>query len=106
MLHCVPFIAQVRTLDVFEASGDVIKSFEYACLGEVRILGAVQGHSCIVEMYGHRISTEWVHASDGTPEHRVLHSAILLEYVQGGSLKVNCDPLGETCNDFLKSALI
>lgn len=51
------------------------------------MLGALQ-HPCIVEMYGHRISTKWIPSADGNPERRVLQSAILMEYIEGGSLKV------------------
>ncbi|KAL8128896.1 hypothetical protein V2J09_018051 [Rumex salicifolius] len=88
-------VAKVRTLELVEASIDVIKKFEYSCMGEVRILGAVKGHSCIIEMYGHQISSKWIQSSDGAPEHRVLQSAILMEYVQGGSLKRYIDQLSE-----------
>ena len=68
---------------------DEIRNFEYTCLGEVRILGVLREHPCIVEIYGHKISSEWIAASDEKPEHRLLCSAILMEYVRGGSLKVN-----------------
>lgn len=78
---------QVRTLEVFGTSVDEIKNFEYRCLGEVRILGALK-HSCIVEIYGHQISSKWVPSCDGNPDRRILQSAILLEHIKGGSLKV------------------
>ncbi|KAJ1402563.1 Serine/threonine-protein kinase, active site [Sesbania bispinosa] len=78
--------AKVRTLEVQESSADKIKNFEYNCLGEIRILGALK-HPCIVEMYGHRISCKWTISADGKSEHRVLRSAIFMEYVEGGSLK-------------------
>lgn len=78
---------QVRTLEVKESSADKIKNFEYNCLGEVRILGALK-HPCIVEMYGHQISCQWTLSADSNPEHRVLRSAIFMEFVEGGSLKV------------------
>lgn len=78
--------AKVRTLEVGRTSADDIRNFEYGCLGEVRILGVLQ-HSCIVEMYGHQISSKWIPSVDGSPECRVLQSAILMEYVKGGSLK-------------------
>ncbi|KAL3582280.1 hypothetical protein D5086_016612 [Populus alba] len=78
--------AKVRTLEACEASADEIRNFEYICLGEVRILGALQ-HSCIVEMYGHQLSSKWVPSEDGNPERRILQSVILMEYVDGGSLK-------------------
>jgi serine/threonine protein kinase len=77
----------VRTLEVQGSSADKIKNFEYNSLGEIRILGAFK-HPCIVEMYGHQISCKWTVSADGTPEHRVLRSAIFLEYVEAGSLKV------------------
>ena len=78
---------QVRTMEV-RTSVDNMRNFEYGCLGEVRILGALK-HPCIVEMYGHQISTKWIPSADGNPERRVLRSAILMEYIKGGSLKVN-----------------
>lgn len=77
----------MRTLEVQESSADKIKNFEYNCLGEIRILGALK-HPCIVEMYGHQISCKWTISADGNPEHCVLRSAIFMEYVEGGSLKV------------------
>ena len=79
---------QVRSLQVCGTSGDEIKNFEYSCLGEVRILSALKKHPCIVEIYGHQISSKWALSSDGNPEHRILQSAILMEYMKGGSLKV------------------
>lgn len=79
---------QVRTLEVQESSADKIKNFEYNCLGEVRILGALK-HPCIVEMYGHQISYQWTLSADGNPERRVLRSAIFMEYMEGGSLRVS-----------------
>lgn len=79
--------AKVRTKEVSAASLDEIRNFEYTCLGEVRILGVLREHPCIVEIYGHRISSEWIAASDEKAEHRLLCSAILMEYVRGGSLK-------------------
>lgn len=78
---------QIRMLEVCESSFDEIRNFEYNCLGEVRILGALK-HSCIVQMYGHRISSEWIPSEDGKPKRRLLRSAIFLENVKGGSLKV------------------
>ncbi|KAK7280057.1 hypothetical protein RJT34_25119 [Clitoria ternatea] len=78
--------AKVRTLEVQGSSADKIKKFEYNCLGEIRILGALK-HPCIVEMYGHQISYEWSTSADDNPERQVLRSAIFMEYVKGGSLK-------------------
>lgn len=79
-------VAKVRTL---EAGGPMeeVKNFEYRCLGEVRILNAVKKHPCIVDIYGHRISSKWVQSSDGESPHRIMQSAILMEYIKGGSLK-------------------
>ncbi|XP_030507202.2 uncharacterized protein LOC115722204 isoform X1 [Cannabis sativa] len=78
--------AKVRTVEVSRTSANDIRNFEYGCLGEVRILGALQ-HSCIVEMYGHQISCKWISSEDGKSEYRVLQSTILMEYITGGSLK-------------------
>ena len=80
-------VAKVRTLEINGDSFNEVKNFEYSCLGEVRILGALK-HPCIVEMYGHQISSKWVPVGDGESEHRILQSAILMEYIKGGSLKV------------------
>lgn len=77
----------MRTLETNGASLDKVKNFEYSCLGEVRILGALQ-HACIVEMYGHQITSKWISVGDGEEEHRILQSTILMEYIKGGSLKV------------------
>ncbi|KAK2980657.1 hypothetical protein RJ640_011465 [Escallonia rubra] len=80
--------AKVHTLEVFgtSTSVDEIKKFEFNCLGEVRILSALK-HSCIVEIYGHQISSRWALSVDGNPDRRILQSAILMEYIKGGSLK-------------------
>lgn len=78
---------QVRNLELCGSSIEDIKNFEHSCLGEVRILGALK-HSCIVEMYGHQIYSRWLPSVDGDPERRVIQSAIFMEYVKGGSLKV------------------
>lgn len=86
--------AKVRILEVCGDSVDEVRNFEYCCLGEVRILGALK-HSCIVEIYGHQISSKWIPASDGNLEHRVLQSAILMEHVKGGSLKSYLEKLSE-----------
>ncbi|KAI8561231.1 hypothetical protein RHMOL_Rhmol04G0322400 [Rhododendron molle] len=83
----VEAIAKVRTLETGGISADAIRNFEYSCLGEVRILRALNKHSCIVEMYGHQISTKWVQSLDGDSEQRILQSAIVMEYIKGGSLK-------------------
>uniref|UniRef100_A0A6N2MXS8 Protein kinase domain-containing protein n=1 Tax=Salix viminalis TaxID=40686 RepID=A0A6N2MXS8_SALVM len=86
--------AKVRTLEVCEASADEIRNFEYSCLGEVRVLGALQ-HSCIVEMYGHQLSSRWI-PSEGNPERRIIQSVILMEYVNGGSLKDYLEEVSKT----------
>ncbi|KAL5785640.1 hypothetical protein ACOSQ2_008032 [Xanthoceras sorbifolium] len=86
--------AKVRTLEVCGSSFDEIKNFEYSCLGEVRILGALK-HSCIVEMYGHQISSKWACSEDGYPESRILQSSIFMEYVKGGSLKSYLEKLSK-----------
>lgn len=91
LLRCdfgsVEAIAKVRTLETGGISADSIRNFEYSCLGEVRILRALNKHSCIVEIYGHQISSKWVQSLDGDSEQRILQSAILMEYIKGGSLK-------------------
>lgn len=81
------FNLQVRTAEVRETSADEIRNFEFSCLGEIRMLGVLK-HSCIVEFYGHQISSTWSLSADGNFEGRILQSAILMEYIKGGSLKV------------------
>ncbi|XP_043692278.1 uncharacterized protein LOC122642764 [Telopea speciosissima] len=71
----------------FVDSVEEMKKFEYSCLGEVRMLGALKKHSCIVEFYGHQISSKWVSPLEGNKEGRLLQSTIVMEYIQGGSLK-------------------
>ncbi|KAL2922779.1 Protein lap4 [Bienertia sinuspersici] len=87
--------AKVRTLEVSATSLDEIRNFEYTCIGEVRMLDALRKHPCIVEIYGHKISSEWIAASssDEKSERRMLRSVILMEYVVGGSLKNYIDKL-------------
>ncbi|XP_042517260.1 uncharacterized protein LOC122091404 isoform X2 [Macadamia integrifolia] len=68
-------------------SMDEMRNFEYTCLGEVRMLGALKKHSCIVEIYGHQISSKWVPPLEENKERRLLRSAIVMEYIKGGSLK-------------------
>lgn len=79
---------QVRTIDVSGASADEIRNFELSCLGEVRMLSVLK-HSCIVELYGHQISSKWSLTADENSGGRSLQSAILMEYMKGGSLRVN-----------------
>ncbi|KAH9298102.1 hypothetical protein KI387_029784, partial [Taxus chinensis] len=80
--------AKVRCLEVSRASKEQQNNFEYNCLGEVRILGALKKHPCIIDLYGHQISSSWVSLSDGMGESQVLQSIIAMEYVKGGSLEV------------------
>ncbi|EOY15683.1 Leucine-rich repeat protein kinase family protein, putative [Theobroma cacao] len=84
--------AKVRTVNVLGTSMNEIRNFEYSCLGEIRMLGALK-HSCIVELYGHQISSKWVPSAAERPEHRIIQSAILMEYVKGGSLKCQIEKL-------------
>ncbi|KAK4487802.1 hypothetical protein RD792_005508, partial [Penstemon davidsonii] len=77
---------KVQTLEVNGASADEVRNFEYCCLGEVRMLSVLK-HSCIVDFYGHQISSKWSLTEDGNAEGRTLQSAILMEYINGGSLK-------------------
>lgn len=77
----------MRTLEVSRSSADEIKNFEYKCIGEVRVLGVLNS-SCIVKYYGHQISSRWAPSSDGSSECRTLQSAIFMEHIKGGSLKV------------------
>ncbi|CAH8390500.1 unnamed protein product [Eruca vesicaria subsp. sativa] len=85
---------KMRTLEVSGASVDDIRTFEYTCLGEVRILGALK-HDCIVELYGHEISSKWITSENGNDHRRILQSSILMEYIQGGSLKGHIEKLSE-----------
>ncbi|XP_062212377.1 uncharacterized protein LOC133913285 [Phragmites australis] len=88
--HCkigaVDAAAKIRYLDTRNASNDEVKKFEYKLLGEVRMLGALRKHRSIVDIYGHQLSSKWVQV-DGDKEYRILQSIILMEYVNGGSLK-------------------
>jgi serine/threonine protein kinase len=90
--HCkigaVDAAAKIRYLDTRSASNDEVKLFEYKLLGEVRMLGALRKQRSIVDIYGHQLSSKWVQV-DGDKEYRILQSIILMEYVNGGSLKVN-----------------
>ncbi|XP_077239811.1 leucine-rich repeat protein kinase family protein [Tasmannia lanceolata] len=87
--------AKVRTLEAYGSSEEEIKTFEYTCLGEVRILGVLRKHNCIVEIYGHQMSSKWVLPVDGNKEHRSLQSTIMMEYIKGGSLKSYVDKLSK-----------
>ncbi|KAL0433734.1 UNVERIFIED_CONTAM: putative serine/threonine-protein kinase DDB [Sesamum latifolium] len=83
---------KVRTIEVSEASADEVRNFEFSCLGEVRMLSALK-HSCIIECYGHQISSKWLETGNGNSGHRILQSAILMEYIRGGSLKCYVEKL-------------
>ncbi|KAL0724052.1 hypothetical protein Bca4012_038651 [Brassica carinata] len=85
---------KMRTLEISGASVDDIRTFEYTCLGEVRILGALK-HDCIVELYGHEISSKWITSENGNEHRRILQSSILMEYIEGGSLKGHIEKLSE-----------
>lgn len=78
----------MRNLELSGSSADEIRNFEFNCLGEVRLLNVLK-HPCIVEILGHQLSTKWLPSPDGTPENRILQSAIFMEHVKGGSLKVS-----------------
>ncbi|KAK6146026.1 hypothetical protein DH2020_019895 [Rehmannia glutinosa] len=83
---------KVRTIEVSGASVDEVRNFEFCCLGEVRMLSVLK-HSCIVEFYGHQLSSKWSVTEDGNPGGRTLQSAILMEYIKGGSLKCYVEKL-------------
>ncbi|XP_058105389.1 uncharacterized protein LOC131248899 [Magnolia sinica] len=87
--------AKLRTLEAYEASEQEMKKFEYSCLGEVRILNVLRNHDCIVEIYGHRLSSKWIPQADGNKGHRLLQSTIMMEYIGGGSLKNHIKRLSE-----------
>ncbi|KAM0929646.1 hypothetical protein ACQ4PT_001660 [Festuca glaucescens] len=88
--HCkigsVDAAAKVRYLDTRSASNDEVKTFEYKLLGEVRMLNALRKHRSIVDIYGHQFSSKWAQ-DDSDKEYRIMQSVILMEYVNGGSLK-------------------
>lgn len=84
--------AKVRKLEICGTSLDEIRNFELNCLGEARILGSLK-HPCIVKYYGHQISSKWAPSSGGNSDLRVLQSAILMEYIKGGSLKCYLEKL-------------
>ncbi|KAI3459430.1 hypothetical protein Pfo_016093 [Paulownia fortunei] len=83
---------KVRTIDASGASADEVRNFEFCCLGEVRMLSVLK-HSCIVEFYGHQISSKWSVTADGNSGCRTIQSAILMEYIKGGSLKCYMEKL-------------
>ncbi|XP_059626617.1 uncharacterized protein LOC132269448 [Cornus florida] len=96
---------KLRTLEVCGTSVDEIRNFEYSCLGEVRILSALKKHCCIVEIYGHQISSKWAPSLNGKPERRILQSAILMEYIKGGSLKNYIEKLSRAGEKHLPTEL-
>ncbi|CAI9098891.1 OLC1v1035620C1 [Oldenlandia corymbosa var. corymbosa] len=87
--------AKVRTREVCGTSADKIRNFELSCLGEARMLSSLT-HSCIVKYYGHQVSSKWVSSSNGNPDVRILQSALFMEYIKGGSLKLYLKELGRT----------
>ncbi|KAL0457149.1 UNVERIFIED_CONTAM: putative serine/threonine-protein kinase DDB [Sesamum latifolium] len=86
---------KVRTIDVTGASADEVRNFEFSCLGEVRMLNFLK-HSCIIEFYGHQISSKWSLTEDGNSGGRILQSAILMEYMKGGSLRTYVERLSSS----------
>ncbi|KAI4369654.1 hypothetical protein MLD38_018075 [Melastoma candidum] len=99
VVHCksgsLDVAAKVRTIEVSCTAIDEIRRFECSCLGEVRILSALK-HACIVELYGHRISSEWITSEGGNSKQRRLKSAIYMEYIKGGSLKDYLEKLSQS----------
>lgn len=79
---------QLHTLEVNGTSNEEVRNFVYNHLGEVRILGALRKHACIVEIFGQQLSSKWVPATEGKKEHRLLQSEIMMEFIKGGSLQV------------------
>lgn len=79
--------AKVRFLESRGACKEQQKSFELNCLAEVRMLSALRKHPCIVQLYGHQLSSSWVSSSDGTGDSQVLQFIIAMEYVKGGCLE-------------------
>lgn len=79
--------AKVRFLESRGSSKEQQKSFELNCLAEVRMLSALREHPCIVQLYGHKLSSSWVSSSDGTGESQVLQFIIAMEYIKGGCLE-------------------
>lgn len=84
----IDMLIQVWNLEPSMASLEEIRNFEYSFLGEVRMLGALRKHSCIVEIFGHQLSSRWAPPMEGIKENRLLQSIIVMEYIKGGSLKV------------------
>lgn len=87
-------VAKVRNLESYRASQEELKAFEYSFLGEVRMLGALRKHSCIVEIFAHRLSSKWAPAVGGK-ENRLLQAVIVMEYIKGGSVKEYVEKLSK-----------
>ncbi|KAL1543309.1 hypothetical protein AAHA92_20301 [Salvia divinorum] len=96
---------KVRTIDVCGASADEVRNFELSCLGEVRILSVLK-HSCIVELYGHQISSNWSMTADGNCRGRTLKSAILMENIKGGSLRSYVEKLSSDGEKYVALDLV
>lgn len=94
IVHCkfgnLDAAVKVRNLQASESSDEEIRNFEYAFLGEVRMLGALRKNTCIVQIYGHQLSTKWVGS-----ESRLLQSMIVMENVKGGCLKSYLEKLSK-----------
>ncbi|KAF5208120.1 Serine/threonine-protein kinase CLA4 [Thalictrum thalictroides] len=56
-------------------------------------------------MYGHQIFSKWVSPVDGSKDHRVLQSAIWMEYFEGGSLKNYIEKLSKNGEKHLQVEL-
>nr|GFB33977.1 leucine-rich repeat protein kinase family protein [Tanacetum cinerariifolium] len=91
---------KVRTLKVSGSSADEFRCFDYKSIGEVRLLSVLK-HACIVKILGHQISTKWLPSEDGTPEDRILQSAIFMEHIKEGSLKDYIEKLARSGDMFL-----
>ncbi|KAK9140056.1 hypothetical protein Scep_009737 [Stephania cephalantha] len=52
-------------------------------------------HSCIVEIYGHQISSKWNNIVDGNEDH-LLQSAVVMEHIKGGSLSSYIEKLSKS----------
>lgn len=100
----VEVAAKVRTFEVSDSAAEAIKNFEFSCLGEIRIMASLK-HSCIVEFFGHRISSKWTPSSDGNSECRLIQSVIFMEYMKGGSLKSYINELSKAGNKHLSVEL-
>ncbi|XXG76763.1 hypothetical protein AAC387_Pa08g1050 [Persea americana] len=85
-----------HSIEVNGTSDEEVRNFVFNHLGEVRMLGALRKHTCIVEIYGHQLSSKWVPATEGKKEQRLLQSAIMMEFIKGGSLKSYMDKLAKS----------